>query len=149
MALRDGLGAALARPSNTALEAAGKQAAAYGRYATGALAGVVPWVPTGTEEARLQGALLVGMVPGGNPALLAASWAQGLAAFWLLPPAIFGPGVATAFGGAPLVVGGLTPLFSNPLNPASISALTMASILDAATRTVIVTLPVVGPVPLV
>lgn len=135
--------------SGSPAEAAAKLAAAYGRYAQTATAGVVPWVPTGLEERRLRGVLVVSLGPTGSAPVVARAWAQGVTAFWFAPPVVFGVGAVTAVPGAALLLPTLTALFLSPRNSVVSAAASLASALDAATRTVLVTLPPAGPVPLV
>lgn len=129
--------------------AAAKLAAAYARYAAGATAGAFPWVPTGQEEARLRRALAAALGPSGAPPIVGAAWVLGLTQFWLLPPVPFAPGLVTAMPGAVALAPAITTALLNPRNTSGAAAASLASALDAATRTVLVTIPPSGPVPLV
>lgn len=147
--LVQGFASVFAAPARSSEQAADQMAGVYARYARGATAGALPWVPTGAEQQRLRAALAAATVPMGTPQMLAQAWASGLAAFWLAPPVPFPPGVASAFPGQPALVGALSSLFSNPRNQVTTAAAGLGSALDAATRTILVQVPVVGPVPLV
>ena len=146
--LLQGLASAL-RPSRSPQAAAQAWGAAYAAYARAAQAAGVPWVPTGAEEARFSATLVRSMTVGGSPSLLAGAVCDAILAFWMLPPVVFGPGAVTAFGGQAVLQSSLAALFSNPRNEGTIVATHAAAAMDAASRTVIVTLPIVGPSPLV
>lgn len=147
--LRQDLARALAVPTSSYGEAAARLAAAYARYAAGAVAGVLPWVPTGQEEGRLRRALAAALRPAGAPGVVGAAWALGVTQFWLAPPVPFGAGVVTVVPGAAALAQAVTVALLNPRNSSAASAASLALALDTATRTVLVTIPPSGPVPLV
>lgn len=142
------LAGAFAAPVRDASTAARRHAIAYECYARSAMAGAFPWAATGAERERLVQSLLGAMIPAGSGPQMAGAWAQGLLAFWLAPPVVFGAGVVTAFPGQPALAAALTAAFSNPNNTAATAAVSVSQALDAATRTILVTLPILGPVPL-
>lgn len=142
------LAGAFAAPVRDASTAARRHAIAYECYARSAMAGAFPWAATGAERERLVQSLLGAMIPAGTAPQMAAAWAQGLFAFWSVPPVIFGAGAVTAFPGQPGLQAALTGIFGNPGNTAASAAAAVGQALDAATRTILVTLPIVGPVPL-
>ena len=130
----------------TPVDAAKKMASIYDQYAQLAMAG--PSLPafTGLEKGRLESLLLAALaVPlVGAPPLIAAAWANGMLAYWNTPPVPFvGPAVAGAVTlavGCLSAIAPLTVVFSNPFNTPESAAVQIASALDIATRTVIVTI---------
>ena len=132
-------------PPNAALSAQ-RFAKAYADYAAGAVAGSYgPVVLTGTERPRLEALLRAALTaPVGAAPVLATAWATGLQLFWT--GAVFGPAAATAVAGVPAVIGGLTALYLNLASTKAAAAAGTATVLDVATRTVIVVGPS-GPQP--
>ena len=135
---------------------ANKLATAYDNYCKGGLAGGVPPLLTGAEVKAMEGILLAAIAsPSGSPAIFAAAWTAALQAYWLAPPVVFSAppitGVATVMPGAGAVTPALTAAFSNTLNTEGIIAKLIASIIGAATKTVLVTFstptPPAGPPP--
>jgi hypothetical protein len=118
----------------------------YGIYAQGAQAGVALPVLTGTEATRfgqILGAAISDPLTGSAPKI-AQAFADALTAFWTLPPVIFTDGVnagpVPAVLGAQAMVGTLTATFSNLANTEATAAQQIASALDVATRSIVVTL---------
>ena len=133
-----------------------KWADAYADYAKPALAG--PAIPqfTGTEAAKIAQFLQVTMkTPSPTSSNFALALANGVEAFWLLPPVVFTPpggaGAVTAFPGKPALIAGLTAALSAP-QPEASAAEAIAAQLDVASRTVTVTYtippgtPVITPI---
>jgi len=119
----------------------------YLQYALTASSVYGPFVPTGTEQPRLEAILAAALVPSvGAATAVAVAWGTGIQAFWV--GAVFGVGVGSAVPGAPVMVGGLTSLLANPLNTAETAAAAMASLIDAGTRTLLIAGPG-GPVPVI
>lgn len=138
----------MAEPQGSHLAAASAYASAYQVYAASATAGVFPWVPTGVEEVSLRSALLGGFSAKVSGATAAAGWATGLLAFWMAPPVAFGVGAVTSFSGQGVLQATLSGLFSVPSGSREMVAGQLSTALDIATRTVIVTIPGIGAVPL-
>lgn len=148
--LSQSLAAVFSGPALSPDAAAGRLASAYAGYAAGGMALGIPWVPTGAEEQRLRLRLRAALVPEtGSPVSMASAFTEGVLAFWLTPPVPFGPGVVTVIPGLIGLQTGLAAFFANPLNPSAAVASCVASLLDQATRTVVVVYPVTGPAPLV
>jgi len=134
----------LAQPDSGA-KSAKDMAAAYDNYCKAGLAGGAVPVFTATEVKRLEG-LLAGALADpkvGSAANLAMAWMNGLNSYWLAPPVQFATppilGMVTAIAGIGAVSGGLTGVFSNTQNTEASAAQQIATILDAATKTVLVT----------
>ena len=119
-------------------------ARAYFAYAAPAMSAYGPFIPTGTEQLRLESILRASILPIGAPLLIAQAWGSGLQAFWT--GAVFGTGAATALPGAAAVVGALNGVLSSNRNTAEVAAARMASAIDIATRTLVIGGPG-GPVP--
>lgn len=143
------------QPSSGA-EAAQKITAEYDLYCKPAMA--APGLPifTGAGKSAMEG-LLAGALSSnmGAAAAVAAAFSAGIQAYWLSPPVTFvgGPatGVVTAMPGAASVIAPLTAAFLNLANTEDTIAQAIASALDAATKTVLVTYstppPPSGPPP--
>lgn len=138
--------------NNTADSVARDLAGAYESYAQWASAGGIAFPAfTGLERLKLEKTLLAVMsFPKTSTSVATATaLANGVMAFWQAPPVIFGPatpGVVTmAAGVAPAILAPAIPLLSNPSNPTELVALSLATIVDAATRTVLVTLTLPPP----
>jgi hypothetical protein len=129
---------------------------AYAKYAKPALAG--PAIPqwTGGEASKMVPMLQSAMkTPSPASSNFALALANGVEAFWLLPPVIFTPpggaGAVTAFPGKPGLIAGLTAALSAP-QPEAAAAEAIAAQLDLASRTVTVTYtippapPVITPI---
>lgn len=134
----------------SARDAAHKWARAYADYAQMAQADGIPPLLTGAEAVMLENSLY-SVLSGpkvATPATMAAAWASGVVSFWNAPPVFFGPGnVITASLAMPIILPLLTASFLNSRTTPEAAAATMASTLDAATRTVIVLIPVPTPHP--
>lgn len=116
---------------------------AYDDYAKTAQAGALLPQFTGTEVVRLRGIILTAIsAPVPVPAVFANAWATGIASYWLTPPVPFagaGTGTPTAFPGQATLPPALISILSAP-KPESISTpAAMATAIDVATRTIIVT----------
>ena len=125
----------------------------YGIYAQGAQAGVALPVLTGTEAARFGQVLSAALNLMASPPTVAQAFADALQAFWLTPPVIFTDGInagpVPAILGIPALISALTSTFAALTNTEAIAAQQIASALDAATRSIIVTLvPSSVPTPL-
>lgn len=132
----------------SASDSAQKMAKAYGDYAQMAMAGGIPPILTGLETMALQKTLYAVMSApkAATAATMAAAWATGVVSFWSAPPVSFGPGkVIVAALALPIITPGLTAVFLNGQNTAESSASQMATVLDLATKTVIVLMPVPPP----
>ena len=143
--------------AKTPAEAATKWAAAYKGYASTAMSllGGAP-IPASLSaaESTLKTVLEAAFTAGGGPPAMATSLSTAFTAFWLVPPIIFTgvpPGVVTAVVGTALLQSGLILCWSQimamgPAGTPAAAAQAHATVLDAFTRTVIVTHPTV-PVP--
>ncbi len=119
-------------------------AQAYQTYALPAMAGVLLPIFVGVEGQALAAKLIPVMQQStDSPSDLANALADGVEAFWLLPPVPFaaGPvaGVVTSFPGKGALAGALVAALSSPSQDGASVASGVASALDAGTRTVIVT----------
>ena len=134
----------------SARDAAHKWANAYANYAQMGMADGIPPLLTGGEAFMLENTLysVLSSPKSATAATMALAWATGVVSFWNAPPVFFGPGtVITASLAMPVIIPALTSVFfNNRTTPESCAAL-MASTLDAATRTVIVLMPVPTPHP--
>jgi hypothetical protein len=105
-------------------------------------------------QAVLQQALTVTFATSVDPVTTASQMANAFTAFWFLPPVVFSgtpPGLVTAVGGTAALAVALPAIWlSNQLSKLTTeqSAQAIAAALDAFSRTVIVTHPVV-PTPVV
>lgn len=147
-ALSDSLASVFAAPAPDFPISAKNWANAYAGYATEAQScQAVPPVPAAIQaaQATLQATLAAAFAAGIDPVSTATGMASAFTAFWLAPPVLFSgvtPGVVTAVGGAAVLATALVASWTeNTLTKASASAAasTMATILDAFTRTVVVT----------
>ena len=132
----------------SAQDAAQQWAQAYATYAQMGMAGGIPPVLTGGEAKGLESKLygVLSAPKSATAATIALAWATGVVAFWSAPPVSFGPGkVIMAALALPIITPGLTAVFSNGKTSAEACASQMASVLDGATKTVIVLLPVPPP----
>lgn len=139
-----------------------KWAEIYDSYAQAALtANGGKFLFTGSEKSKLEGLLLPAvMLPMGVPATLAAAWVAGLTAYWGGPPVTTTPapipvapftvpGISAPPIGAPALLAGLTALYLTPSSTESVFAQSHAQLLDACTRTVLVTFAPGGAFPIV
>lgn len=132
------------QPGNNAAAKAAEWASAYNAYALPAMAGVLLPTFVGVEQAAFLGNIApVFNNPNGTVAQFANALASAVEAFWLLPPVLFaGPAVAgavTAFPGKGALVAQLIGILSNQYQDVGTPAQQIATALDTATRTVIVT----------
>lgn len=147
-ALADSLADVFAAPAADFLAAAKGWAGAYAEYAADAQScQAVPPLPASIEaaQATLQGGLAEAFAAGVDPGSTATGMATALTAFWLLPPVAFTgvtPGIVTAVAGTSLLVTAFVATWAkNTASKASArdAAASMATVLDAFTRTVVVT----------
>ena len=144
--LQQALSAAFKSHPDSPRVAAQKFAKAYADYAQTAMALSSRPLFTGLEAKLLEVTLYSAIANPkvGTPATLAAAWATGVASFWMAPPVVFTGGqvgaVLQAATVIPIITPGLTACFANLANTEDLAAMTMATILDAATRTVMVAL---------
>lgn len=144
------------------VKAAQEWARIYDEYAQAAMtANGGKLIFTGTERAKLQAVLMVPMLlPVGLPPTLAASWGAGLAAYWGAPPILTTPapipvapftvpGICVPPIGIPVLIPALTALYAIPAGPEEVFAVQQATLLDACTRTVLVTFAPGGAFPLI
>jgi hypothetical protein len=132
------------QPGDNAAVKASEWASAYQTYALPAMAGVLLPAFLGIEQdAFLATIAPIFNNPNGTVAQFANALANAVEAFWLLPPVLFaGPAVAgavTSFPGKGALVAQLTGILSNQYQDAGTPARQIATALDTATRTVIVT----------
>jgi hypothetical protein len=141
--IEEGFASMIATKPATAADAATQLSDFYNTYALTGQAALSPPTLTSTEKLRFAAALLaVYSAPdSGTPALAAAGFVAAVTSFWMTPPVVFGPGLVTAFPGAPALQAALVALFS-ATNDADVAALGLATALDVATKTITV---VVGP----
>jgi len=154
--LTQGLAAIFKGQPKSGAEAANKIAAEYDKYCKAGMA--APGLPVfvGTEAMSLEGPLAGALGSGnGTAASVAAAYGVGIQAYWLAPPVVFvgGPasGLATAMPGVGAAVSLITVALSNVQNTEDSAASQIATALDAATKTVLVTYtvppPPLGPPP--
>jgi len=126
---------------------------AYTKYAKPAIAGLALPVWVGTEATKMSPMLQTAMkTPSPSPSNFAMALANGIEAFWLLPPVVFTPpggaGAVTAFPGKPALIAGLTAVLSAP-QPEAAAAEAIAAQLDTASRTVTVTYTILPAPPVI
>jgi hypothetical protein len=134
----------LGSPSTDGPRKAQEWGAAYQAYALTATAGVLLPIFIGIEgqafAARMAPAL---SVQHPSPYDFASALASGVEAFWLLPPVLFAGGIAagavTSFPGKLALVAGVVGVLTGPKPRHEPVAVQLANVIDAATRTVIVT----------
>ena len=131
------------QPSDNAAAKAQEWASAYQTYAASAMAGVLLPVFTGTEMPSFLAQILpVFNNPKSTSVQFANALASAVESFWFLPPVPFtlvpAVGAVTAFPGKAGLVGQLTGILSNQYQQAVQPAQDIATALDVATRTVIV-----------
>jgi hypothetical protein len=130
----------------TSQDSAQKMASIYHQYAQTATAGPALPLFTGLETDALQALLTAALaVPQvGAPSVIAAAWGSGLVSYWNTPPVLFAgvsvAGSVTVAAGCLSAIPVLTTLYLNAFNTPETAAAQMASALDIATRTVLVTL---------
>jgi len=143
------------QPDNGAL-AASKIAQEYDTYCKEAMAGAALPIFTTTEKTRMEG-ILAGALSSSNgqAAMVAQAFSAAIQSYWLMPPVQFsgGPimGMVTVMPGAAAVIPAITAGLSNVQNMEDSIGQIIASALDAATKTVLVTFttppPPAGPPP--
>ena len=124
-------------------EAAKKLAKAYDDYAKNAMALASTPVFTGMEVTLLEKTLRPALNVPGAPPILALAWGLGVMSYWMAPPVAFvgaQAGAVTLALVQPIIVPGLTACFLNLANTEETCAATMATILDAATKMILVAL---------
>jgi len=138
--------------------AAQKMAKAYDSYARMAMAAGSTPILTGSEAQKLEQVLYsaISNPKIGMPPILAIAWATGVMSYWMVPPVPFVGAlngmVLQAATAVPIITPGLTACFSNIANTEDTCALLMSTVLDAATRTVMVNLlppPPAPPIPVI
>ena len=147
-ALADALSGVFAAPAPDFLTSAKNWANAYAGYAAEAQScqAVLP-VPVAVKAATatLQSALAGAFAGGVDPVSTASAMASAFTAFWFLPPMAFQgvtPGVVTVVSGTGILATGLVASWAQSTATqasADAAASTMATLLDAFTRTVVVT----------
>lgn len=154
--LTQGLAAIFKSQPGSGSEAANKIAAEYDKYCKAGMAAPGAPVFVGVEAMSLEGPLAGALGSGnGTAAAVAAAYATGIQTYWLVPPVVFigGPasGLATAMPGAGAAVPLITTALSNTQNTEDSIASQIATALDTATKTVLVTFttppPPLGPPP--
>lgn len=138
-------------------DAANKIANEYDIYCKMALAPPGAPVFTGMEKNTFEGLIAAALATAdtGSAAMVATAFANAVQAYWLAPPVQFsgGPaiGMVTAVPGAQSIVGPLSSALSNTQNTEDIIGQIIATQLDIATKTVLVTFtappPPAGPPP--
>jgi len=134
----------------TSLDAAKGLAGAYNSYASTAMAGVATPIFTGAEEAIMTGTLAAVLTPMGAAATFAMALQNAILSYWLAPPVNFigtHPGMVTVAPGVLTLGASLTSVLSNPMNTIESAAQQMATLIDVATKTVIVTFFPPPPIP--
>ena len=134
----------LSQPGDNAAAKAAEWASAYQLYAAPAMAGVLLPVFTGSEQPLFMAKILPVF---NNPQSTAIQFANALASavetFWFLPPVPFQllpvAGAVTGFPGKPALVAQLVGIFGNQYQQAVKPAQEIATALDVATKTVVVT----------
>ena len=138
-------------------DAANKVAKEYDTYCKTALAPPGAPIFTGMEKNTFEGLIAAALATAdtGSAAMVAMAFANAVQAYWLAPPVQFsgGPvmGMVTAVPGAQSIVGPLSSALSNTQNTEDTIGQVIATQLDVATKTVLVTFtappPPAGPPP--
>lgn len=134
----------LSQPGDNAQAKAVEWASAYQTYAAPAMAGVLLPVFTGSEMALFLGQISpVFNNPNSTAVQFANALASAVESFWFLPPVPFQllpvAGAVTGFPGKPALIAQLVSILGNQYKQAAQPAQDIATALDTATRTVIVT----------
>lgn len=132
------------QPGDNAAAKASEVASAYQTYALSAMAGVLLPVFTGTEMSMFLSKILPAFNnSNGTSVQFANALASAVETFWFLPPVPFAllpvSGAVTSFPGKAVLVSQLIGILSNQYKQAVQPAQDIATALDTATRTVIVT----------
>jgi hypothetical protein len=143
-------------PSSGA-EAASKIAQEYDTYCKAAMAPPGAPIFTGAEKSTFEGLLAPALASpdAGNANVVASAFSCALQAYWMTPPVMFsgGPatGVVTAAPGASAIISPLGAALTNTHNTEDMIGQLIATQLDLATKTVLVTFstppPPAGPPP--
>lgn len=135
-----------ARPSDPAT-AAREFVSAYQSYAAAGQAAGFPLATPGPGAAAMSAPLIAAYsMPLGTPPVVAQAVVAAVVAYW--SGAVFaGGGIAAPPVAAPALLSGVSGLLAAGNNPAEVYAAQMATLLDACTRSVLVTFP--GPPPFV
>jgi len=144
--LQSGLLRVLKAQPPSAPETAKQYADAYTAYAALATAGGFPVLMTGAEALALANALASAWLDptAGSSIASASAWATGLTSFWALvtfPPGVVAPPPV----GGPALQSGLISLFTSLYTDVQPVASQMATLLDAFTRALTVTIPGAPP----
>jgi hypothetical protein len=142
--LSSSLTGVLGRPSRNGALKAREIAQAYQGYCLTATAGVLLPIFLGIEGQAMAARLTpVLTTTSRTPLEFARALANGVEAFWLLPPVLFSGGVAagsvSAFVGKAALVSAVAAAMSAPTTQHEVVAIRLAGALDVATRTVTVT----------
>lgn len=133
----------LSQPGDNAAAKAQEWGAAYQTYAAPAQAGALLPVFTGSEQPLFVAQILpVFSNPQSTSVQFANALASAVESFWFLPPVPFagaGVGAVTGFLGKGILIAQLVQVLGNQYQQAAQPAQQIASALDVATRTVIVT----------
>ena len=135
---------------------ASKIAQEYDDYCKKGMAGAAFPLLTGSEKGLMEGTLAAALSSSnGTAAMVAQAFAMAIQTYWMAPPVLFagGPvsGVVTVMPGAMSAVGPITAALMNLNNTEDTAANMIATALDVATKTVLVTFstppPPTGPPP--
>lgn len=142
--LSGGLTRVLSQPGDNAAAKASEFASAYQSYAAPAMAGVLLPIFTGSEQPLFMNQLVPVFNNSQSTAVqFANAIASAVESYWFLPPVPFagGPavGAVTGFAGKAGLIAQLIGILSNQYDNAAQPAADIASALDTATKTVIVT----------
>ena len=155
--LKAGLANVFKSQPGSPADAARGIADAYDTYCQAGLAAPGKPIFTGAEKKAFEGIILGALSLGdkGSSAKVAEAFSTALETYWMAPPVMFsgGPatGVVTAAPGAKAIIAPLTAALSNTENTEDLIAASIATQLDIATKTVLVTYstptPPAGPPP--
>lgn len=138
-------------------ETASKLAQEYDKYCKAAMAPPGAPIFTGSEKTAFEGILAPALASAdtGNATVVAAAFGNAVQAYWMMPPVQFsgGPaiGMVTAVPGAQAIVSPIAAALINTQNTEDSIGNILATQLDIATKTVLVTYtappPPTGPPP--
>jgi len=131
--------------------AADKIATAYDNYCKTAMAGIAVPIFTGMEKTVFANTLAASLSsPQGNANIVGMAFQNAAMSYWMVPPVNFSGGAAigmvSAMAGVASIGPSITTALSAP-NEAPVIAQLIATILDTATRTVLVAFTAPLPVP--
>jgi hypothetical protein len=133
------------------LDAAKAFADAYANYASAAMAGPSTPIFTGAEKALMMTTLMGALSPQGQAMTFAMAIQNAVMAYWTAPPVMFAPaphpGMCLVMPGAAMIGPGIAGALANLKNTYDSIANQMATIIDAATKTALVTFIVPPPIP--